>query len=264
MRLDGRRVDRFLRATRGSGIPALASGGLLPPTYSATWETALALELLAAAGYGLPTAGVIHLQSELVQIRPLYRDDLISCRLELAGAEVGTRGTILTLTGRSWNGAGQLAAETTTTLLMRTARAGETGGDRPRSSGSPEEGESWKEITSWRLSAGEGRRYARASGDFNPIHLWALTARPLGFRRPILQGFCTQALVAHALVERLLGGDPVALRRLLVTFRSPLPLPSAPRLLLRERPEAAERLRVVHGENEHRVHAEGEFVGQHA
>ena len=47
----------------------------------------------------------------------------------------------------------------------------------------------WGELARWELPAGAGRRYARVSGDYNPIHLWALTARPFGFRAPILHGY---------------------------------------------------------------------------
>ncbi len=42
--------------------------------------------------------------------------------------------------------------------------------------------------TIWQLPADLGRRYARASGDYNPIHLWPLTAKLFGFRRAIIHG----------------------------------------------------------------------------
>jgi acyl dehydratase len=87
---------------------------------------------------------------------------------------------------------------------------------------------------SWVLGGGAGRRFARASGDYNPIHLWGWTARPFGFKRPILHGFCTAAMTAHALVEGPLGGDPTALRRLRIAFRAPLPLPAHARLWVGE------------------------------
>jgi acyl dehydratase len=49
-----------------------------------------------------------------------------------------------------------------------------------------------------------GRRYAALSGDYNPIHLWPLTARPFGFPRPIAHGMST-VNGALSLVERDLG-----------------------------------------------------------
>ncbi len=257
MRLDQKRIDRFLDATGGAGIEALTRGGVLPPTYSATWETALALELLAAAGEGLPLAGMIHLESELLQIRPIARDDLVSTRVELEGSESTARGTTLTLKTRSWNGAGQLCTEGATILLLRSRQPPPA--RSPRAPESPESDDGWAELTRWDLPADQGRRYARASGDYNPIHLWAVTARPLGFSRPILQGFCTHALVTHAVIEHSLGGDPAALRRLRIAFRAPISLPATPSLQEQASPDtAATRFRVVEVE---RVFAEGEFVG---
>jgi acyl dehydratase len=256
MRLDQKRIDRFLAATGGSGIDGFSRGGVLPPTYSATWETALALELLAAAGEGLPLAGMIHLESELLQIRPITRDDLVSSRVELEGSETSARGITLTLKTRCWNGAGQLCTEGATMLLLRSRQAPARS---PRAPEPPDSEDGWAELTRWEIAGDQGRRYARASGDFNPIHLWALTARPFGFSRPILQGFCTQALVAHALIEHSLGGDPAALRRLRIAFRAPIALPAA--LALQKQSSAhtaASRFRVVEDE---RVVAEGEFVG---
>jgi acyl dehydratase len=43
----------------------------------------------------------------------------------------------------------------------------------------------------WRLAADTGRRYAAVSGDRNPIHMYALTARPFGFPRAIAHGMYT-------------------------------------------------------------------------
>jgi len=60
-------------------------------------------------------------------------------------------------------------------------------------------------------------RYAGASGDFNPIHLDDEFARQVGLPGRILHGLWTMAQVARAQTEA--AGDPLALRRLSVTFR---------------------------------------------
>jgi acyl dehydratase len=113
-------------------------------------------------------------------------------------------------------------------------------------------------VARWSLRGDAGRRYAAVSGDWNPIHLWSVTARPFGFRRPILHGFCTQAMVAHALIQHRLGGDAAALRRLRIAFRAPLPLPGSARLLVGE--GIGVRWFRVAGD-EDIVHAEGTWAG---
>src|SRR3954454_3848518 len=73
----------------------------------------------------------------------------------------------------------------------------------------------------WRIPADAGRRYAKASGDVNPIHLSGLTAKVFGFKRAIAHGMWVKARVLGALSGRL--PDDLSLD---VSFRKPLLLPS--------------------------------------
>jgi acyl dehydratase len=61
------------------------------------------------------------------------------------------------------------------------------------------------------------RRYAEASGDFNPIHLDDDFARSVGLPGRILHGLYTMALLARAQTEA--AGGPAHLKRLAVQFR---------------------------------------------
>ncbi len=53
----------------------------------------------------------------------------------------------------------------------------------------------------WKLPGDLGRRYAAASGDRNPIHLHALSAKAFGFPRAIAHGMWTKARCMAALEE---------------------------------------------------------------
>ena len=263
-----RYIARYLRATNGQGLAtAGARDAPLPPICPAIWETALALELLAKVGAGIPRQGLLHLGGERLQLRPLTLDDRIRCRIELARADDSPGGLRLRLLSRSWNAAGQLCSQAETVYLLRDPEV-EAGGVLPNGRGSGgEEAYSERnpiddehEIARWELGSNHGRRYARASGDFNPVHLWGWTARPFGYRRPILHGFCIEALVAHALIARFWGGDPTALRLLQITFRAPLLLPARVGLRAVEDRGAGRGRFVVVGEKGRRF-AFGGFVG---
>lgn len=264
-----RRANRFLAVTDGERIPQLrGEGAVLPPTLCALWETALVLELLSRMEEPLDLlAGFLHLGSEVVQVRPVRLGEPVRCRMELERAEPHPRGMRLTLLSRNWNAAGQLCLENQMLLLVR--------GGSPRAEVRPERtrraerepghedpfAAPWRELVRWRLRPNHGRRYARVSGDYNPIHLWAWTARWFGFRRPILHGFCTEAMIAHALIERLWGGNVAALRRLQISFGLPVLLPAELHLLIRERPGGG-TFRLVDGAGKPgRPYAEGEYVG---
>ena len=60
----------------------------------------------------------------------------------------------------------------------------------------------------WKLPGDLGRRYAAVSGDHNPIHLYPITAKALGFPRQIAHGMWTMARCVAALENRLPGLGP--------------------------------------------------------
>ena len=264
--VDAREVERYAAATAGEGVEWRKGGEVVvPPVLPATWETVQALELFTRLEHPLPVGALVHLESELLSLRTLAAGDRVRCRVELERAERVKRGIRLTLTARNWVGAGQLCTQSTAVFLAKTpaddaarddgARGTTRGEGDPRAEPPAE----WEEVAGWRLSAGAGRRYARVSGDWNPIHLYGWTARPFGFRAPILHGYCTEAMVAHALIQHRFGGDPAALRRLRIVFRSPLLLPARPRLLVGER--LGQRWFRVASEDGAKVHAEGTYAG---
>ncbi|HBP2819170.1 TPA: acyl dehydratase, partial [Pseudomonas aeruginosa] len=71
------------------------------------------------------------------------------------------------------------------------------------------------------------RRYARAAGDYNPIHLSAPSAKLFGFPRAIAHGLWNKARSLAALGERL----PASGYRVEVRFQKPVLLPASLTLL---------------------------------
>ena len=221
-------LRRYLAATRAD--PSSADAQRLPPGFAAIWETALALELLAVEGMPFPSKGIVHLGSELVMIRPLQVGEPVRARLELERIEAHSRGALLVLRFRSWNRPGVLYQENHSRYLLPGIAPPPWTAHQPHAAAAAILGRTpsgdWREVSSWDLSAGAGLRYARASGDYNPVHLWPWSARLLGFSRPILHGHCTLAMVSHELT-RATGKQP---RKVSGRFRTPLELPAAVRL----------------------------------
>lgn len=81
---------------------------------------------------------------------------------------------------------------TSTYLIRRGERSGARQPDAvPDLTGAP--------LTQWTLDAAAGRRYARLSGDWNPIHLTRWSARLMSMRAPIIHGMHTLASSCAAL-----------------------------------------------------------------
>jgi len=114
--------------------------------------------------------------------------------------------------------------QATMTVLKRGVRSDDStpalSGPKPASLDAPAETALAQYL---RIQAPEdtGRRYARISQDYNPIHLHAATARLFGFKRAIAHGLWSKARVLAELQPKL----ACAPRRFDVSFRQPLLLP---------------------------------------
>ena len=99
----------------------------------------------------------------------------------------------------------------------------------------------------WKLPADLGRTYAGVSGDHNPIHLYPLTAKALGFPRQIAHGMWTLARSIAAIENRL--PDAVTVE---VAFKKPVFLPGT---VAFARPGRRRRAHVLADQPEGRVAA---------
>jgi acyl dehydratase len=91
-----------------------------------------------------------------------------------------------------------------------------------------------RELSYLRLRADAGKDFAFLTGDFNPIHWLGVYARSAGFKRVILHGFGSFALVFESVVRALLAGDAPQLTELDAEFTRPLQLPAKVGVYLNE------------------------------
>ncbi|WP_250458415.1 MaoC family dehydratase [Microbulbifer litoralis] len=214
--LKGRRVDaRALRAYREvCGFPAADS---LPATYPFVLAAPLHMELLVSDTFPLPVMGLVHLRNSISQLRPIGSREKLDIECTLSGPRPAARGLEFDLYTGVF-AAGERVWECVTTMLRRdtTRRAGRRPEARRKTAGFEPDS-----VIDWSVPANTGRRYARVSGDSNPIHLSALTARLFGFRRAIAHGMWTKARCL-AQLDSLLPRDAF---RVSVEFKQPVFLP---------------------------------------
>ncbi|NGO15507.1 hypothetical protein G5C60_50035, partial [Streptomyces sp. HC44] len=210
----------------------------LPVTYPHVLGFPLAMRLMSARTFPLPLLGLVHTTVEITQRSALAATgeyELTVYVERLAPHRHGTEATVVT----EARAGGSLVWESRSTYLARhrTSHVGPTPSD-PR--------KPLPAVAEWRLGGDLGQRYGAASGDRNPIHLYPLTARLFGFRRPIAHGMWT---VARCLAEH---GVPEAVR-VRAEFRAPVLLPG--RVTYAAEAGAFE----LRGEGE-RVHVTGEAL----
>jgi acyl dehydratase len=180
----------------------------LPPTYPHVLAFGLHMDLLARAPFS--AVGVVHIANRIVQHRPIRLGETLSLLASVRGFEPHRRGQTFDFVTEARVG-DELVWQGFATNLKR--------GEGDDSAPKPPEFEDPPVTAHWRLPDDLGRRYAGVSGDHNPIHLHAWSAKPFGFPRAIAHGMWTKARCLASL--RLPDSFAVDVR-----FKKPILLPS--------------------------------------
>lgn len=202
--------------------------GFAPHTHlPLTWPHVLAfplhLKLLTEKHFPLPLLGLVHLRNTITQHRPIGAGENLDISVRLGNSVKSSRGVEFDLITEA-RSAGKLVWEEASTTLFRQPQ------DDEKSSGrkAPPELERYPNTLSLKAEESIGRQYARVSGDSNPIHMHALSAKVFGFPQAIAHGMWTKAH-ALALLEQQEGWRPGALR-VSCQFKKPLFLPGTAQL----------------------------------
>jgi acyl dehydratase len=218
---EGVSVDRGHLAdyARVCGFPV---DDALPPTYPHVLAFPLQVELMAGRNFPLPLPGLVHIRNTITVHREIDAAERLDVRVHAERFVAHPKGAQVDLVARVEVG-GEPVWHGRSTYLARgaTAPSGTTEPSLPQARDVAD----GPAAATWRVGADTGRRYARVSGDVNPIHLHPLTARAFGFPRAIAHGMWTAARALSALQGRL----PAALTYD-VTFGKPLLLPSTVQL----------------------------------
>lgn len=223
--LPGLRVDlaRLAAYERVCGFPT--GEDALPVTYPHVLGFPLAMGLMSGPDFPLPLLGLVHTSIEITRYRELAATGTyeLSVRIDgLAPHRRGTEAAVVTelRVGEDvvWESVSTYLARHRTTGAAQEREPGREPGQGPGRESEREVHEPLPGVDEWRLAGDIGRRYAAASGDRNPIHLYPFTARLFGFKRAIAHGMWTAArcLAAH--------GTPQAVL-VRAEFRAPVLLP---------------------------------------
>jgi acyl dehydratase len=174
----------------------------------------LHMAMMTDQAFPAPAIGTVHLGNSITAHRPITIGDTVLVSASVGPSTPHPKGTTYDFV-TSVTVDGETVWEETSTYLRRGR------GDETASSGSSFPDAAPNGVV-WRLGGDLGRRYAAVSGDHNPIHLYPLTAKVLGFPRQIAHGMWTMARCIAALENRL----PDAVR-VDVAFRKPVLLPGS-------------------------------------
>lgn len=158
-------------------VCGFAESPMLPATYPHIMAFGLQLRLLTAPQFPFPLLGLVHLSNRIRVFRPMGGVSEVRVSVHTRNLQPHAKGATFDLIttvedslGLLWEGESQ--------MLCRGVKLD---GEVPEQSlPAPS---TVSELTRWKAPSDIGRRYARVSGDYNPIHLSALTAKLFGFPR---------------------------------------------------------------------------------
>lgn len=198
-------------------ICGFPESGAVPIPYPQVCAIGLQMHLLTRPEFPLPLVGLVHLKNRIVQQRELEADEKFALQVGVIGDQTTERGLEFELQTTCTDSASQVIWTSVATVLHRHKKV-----ESRKKTPPPAEDGQLSDYRSIDAPTDIGRRYGKIAGDMNPIHLYPLTAKLLGFDRHIAHGMWSLARCCAQLQENL--AQPP--RELLVQFRQPLFLPA--------------------------------------
>ncbi|MGD9600123.1 MAG: MaoC family dehydratase [Steroidobacteraceae bacterium] len=221
------RIEATLAATRAdpghlaryAAICEVPRADRIPIAYPHMLASGMHLAMLSSSAFPISVLGLVHVGNRIVRGRAIDAEECLALRSWIEGHRDTDRGQEFDLETEGRIGGAVVWRETCTFLARRHGKpAARPSTDKARQldGGGP------VRSSSFAAPSGLGRRYASVSGDYNPIHLADLAARPFGFRKAIAHGMWSLARCAAELGEI----DASGRTSLDVTFRLPVYLPA--------------------------------------
>jgi acyl dehydratase len=181
----------------------------LPATYPHVLAFPLAMELLTGS-FPFSPLGLVHVGNRIELLRPVRAGERLDLRLWAEDLRPHDRGRQFDVVAEA-SVDGEVVWRDRSVYLHKEKGGSSKGGDRS---------EPPPASAVWRLPGDAGRRYARVSGDNNPIHTHPLIAKALGQPGTIAHGMWTKARALAALEGALPDAFAVDVR-----FKVPLRIP---------------------------------------
>ena len=220
----------------------------LPSTYVHVLAFPLHMALMTDGSFPYGAVGLVHLRNRITQHRPIGVGEAFDLAVFTMPPQAHPKGTTFTIVSEARVG-GELVWQDASTMLKRGRPPKGAAPAPPRARDRGPAAKDLPFVARWRLPESLGRQYAAASGDRNPIHLHALSAKLLGFPRAIAHGMWTKARCLAALAPTLPDAYTVD-----VAFRRPILLPGAVAFAA---DPAAGRFAVRSAKDDTKIHLEG-------
>ena len=199
------------------GVPAAAAG--LPPAYLHVLAMPLHMQLFIVKNFPVKVLGLIHLRNTIRVLGPVDERSPLRLGVHFSTLRLTDAGQEYDFITRYEQNGGVVWEEVSTMFARGVSASRETKRPTIERSNHPGTG-----VNTETLAVGDntGWRYARVSGDFNPIHLTARTAQMFGFKQAVAHGMWSMGRCLAAATPQL----PKGKMQIDTQFKLPVYIPS--------------------------------------
>ena len=189
---------------------------VLPITYPQVMSTALQIQLMLRAEFPFSPLGSIHLRNQITQWQTIDQSQPLDFEVGIDAQRITHIGYEIDFVSRA------LAHEECVWQVVATVLFRRKVMSAPKPKREHTAKPALANSVKWSLPEDLGRAYARASGDYNPIHLMPATARMMGFKRHIAHGMWSKSRCLASLLPQF--GDRAVVVE--TAFKLPVYLPT--------------------------------------
>ncbi|MGH3520867.1 MAG: MaoC/PaaZ C-terminal domain-containing protein [Haloechinothrix sp.] len=199
----------------------------LPSTYLHILVFPLQVKLMAEPSFPFPLVGLVHVSNTITQHRPVTLTESFSLRVRVENLRPHEKGNQFDVISEVIPAGEDAPVWTDVSTYLRRLQKQRREAPPQRVGASSSGGGKKEQLAAptpkaiWHIPGDIGRRYAEVSGDHNPIHLYAATAKLLGFPKAIAHGMWTKAHSLAAFEGKLPDAYTLDVR-----FKLPVLLPA--------------------------------------
>ncbi|MCW8107380.1 MaoC/PaaZ C-terminal domain-containing protein [Alteromonas ponticola] len=164
----------------------------LHPLYSQMMSLGLQMQCLADKRNPFPLLGLVHISNDVWQSMHLDRHLLLSLHAKLGELKAHPKGWVIDVIIEGHQ-QGTCVYRADASYLMRIHAPHVAKGTQKQQKGRQVFWETYQHAAHVHIPDNIGRKYARISNDYNPIHLFTITAKLFGFKQAIAHGMWSLA-----------------------------------------------------------------------
>ena len=192
----------------------LEGDGYLPIVYPHVLAARLHMNILTHRAFPIKLLGAVHKDNHIIAHRKIEVNERFDIETQITTHRIMAKGLefdfTTTLTTQN-----EIVWESTSTFFIR-GRFGTEVHLAPLSNITA--AQDLTDTAQWLLKSNMGKRYARITCDYNPIHISTILAKLFGFKRDLLHGMCTLAMAVGQLPKL----DTSGAIQLDVAFKGPM------------------------------------------